>query len=243
MFAITQTLSILRGLRAENRHVMHAGSSSSPSKLLDLDRLREIFGSDSAMQNTLKSFLSRVPKTSKSLQEAGKSRNFVKLRRDANSLKGACGYVASDQLQASALRLELAADAAERGEENDTLVETCLQDVLQLLAALCTTIEKAVADVSDNASVDLASLPDHTAPTEPPAPAQRPPFIPQTTPPSVGAAAASSSSSVAEAEAASSDQHQQVIDPQKMRDSREHPLHRHLYLCSQLPSTSLFPPS
>ena len=45
---------------------------------------------------TLRSFLTRAPKTTTNLRSAYDAKDYVKLRRDAHSLKGACGYVASE---------------------------------------------------------------------------------------------------------------------------------------------------
>ena len=41
------------------------------------------------------------------------------LRRHAHSLKGACGYVCSQQLRDSALKLQLACDELQGGDANE----------------------------------------------------------------------------------------------------------------------------
>jgi HPt (histidine-containing phosphotransfer) domain-containing protein len=101
-------------------------------------------GSDDMVEKTLKSFLMRAPKTTTNMRNAYDAKDFAKLRRDAHSLKGACGYVASDHLRDSALNLQLAAEAATRGEEVDPPVEACMRRVLSDLDLLCMQIGKVL---------------------------------------------------------------------------------------------------
>ena len=117
---------------------------------------------------TLRSFLTRAPKTMTNLQTAYDAKDFAKMRRDAHSLKGACGYVASEHLRESSLSLQLAAEAATRGEVVDPPLELCMQEVLQRLDLLCVTIEKVIAAGSEPKAAAPGVTP---APAPPPAPA------------------------------------------------------------------------
>ena len=126
-----------------------AGTASSDQpQMIDISKIRDNLGDEALVTSTLKSFLSHAPKTLKSMRTAYESSNFIKLRRDAHSLKGACSYVASDCLKASSLRLQLAAEAAERGEESDPSVEVCVQRVMSDLSLVCAAIEKELAALS-----------------------------------------------------------------------------------------------
>ena len=101
------------------------------------------------VQQTLKSFLTRAPKTLTNLREAHEARDYVKLRRDAHSLKGACGYVASEHLRASAYSLQLAAEGAGRGEEIDPPIGAHVQQVIADLTLLCEEITKTLKPPSE----------------------------------------------------------------------------------------------
>ena len=101
------------------------------------------------VQNTLKSFLDRSAKTISSLRSAAEGKDYVKLRRDAHSLKGACGYVKSDHVHASAYRLQLAAESAQKEEESQPPLDVCLSHLLTDLGCLCAAIEKALGEAGD----------------------------------------------------------------------------------------------
>ena len=113
-------------------------------EVLDLRRMRETLGSAEMVDKTLRSFLTRAPKTTTNLQTAYDAKDFAKMRRDAHSLKGACGYVASEHLRESSLSLQLAAEAATRGEVVDPSLELCMRRVLADLDLLCMQIKKVV---------------------------------------------------------------------------------------------------
>ena len=66
--------------------------------------LSSAVGGDDMVRTTLKSFEKRAPQTLQNLKEAFERGDYVKLRRDAHSLKGACGYVASEHLRESILQ-------------------------------------------------------------------------------------------------------------------------------------------
>ena len=148
---------------------MNQGPSGSPpaGPLFDANKMRENLGSWETVEHTLVSFLSRASKTQTSLQEAAKNKDYVRLRRDAHSLKGACGYLASERLLGSAFRLQLAAEAAMRGEEPDVAVETCLESVQSDMALVCAAAEAALASGRSGARLPVP-------PPQQPAQAEKP---------------------------------------------------------------------
>ena len=107
---------------------------------------------------TLKSFLTRAPKTTTNMRSAYDAKDYAKLRRDAHSLKGACGYVASDHLRDLSLSLQLAAEAAMRDDAVDPPLETCLRQVLQDLNLLCLQIGKVIASMDPSNRVAALSI-------------------------------------------------------------------------------------
>ena len=121
-----------------------ASPPPSATSLLDVRKMRDSLGSSEMVKRTQESFLSRAAKTVQSLTAAAESRDYTKLRTLAHSLKGACGYVASDRLRASSFRLQLAAEAAGRGDAPDSPVEECLSRLLTDLSLVCEAIEQAL---------------------------------------------------------------------------------------------------
>lgn len=192
----------------------------SADALLDLRKMQETLGSEDMVETTLKSFLMRAPKTTTNMRNAYDAKDFAKLRRDAHSLKGACGYVASDHLRDSALNLQLAAEAATRGEEVDPPVEACMQEVLHRLDLLCVTIDKVIADGSG----PTARAPSITSSPQPAHPVARRDDHAVSSGASQDRSTPSSSSAAVEQ---SSTPLTRLVDLRKMRDCRESPaVHR-----------------
>ena len=115
-------------------------------------------GSDEMVLMTLRSFLTRAPKTTTNLRAAFEAKDFVKMRRDAHSLKGACGYVASEPLRESSLTLQLAAEAATRGEVVDPPLEVCMQRVLADLDLLCVHMKKVLDEAAPSDGVAALTI-------------------------------------------------------------------------------------
>ena len=116
----------------------------SATSLLDVRKMRDSLGSSEMVKKTQESFLARAGKTVQSLTDAAESKDYTKLRTLAHSLKGACGYVASERLRASSFRLQLAAEAAGRGEKPDHPIDECLSRLLADLSLVCAAIEQAL---------------------------------------------------------------------------------------------------
>ena len=92
------------------------------------------------MKRILTSFATRSDATLQQLRGAFEASDWTKLRREAHSLKGACGYIASERLRASALALQFAAEESGEGKTSTPSTEECLQrveaDVALVLAAI-----------------------------------------------------------------------------------------------------------
>ena len=103
-------------------------------------------GDVATVKKICESFLKRADETKGKLGTSYESKDFVELRRHAHSLKGSCGYVCSEQLKASVLRLQLACDAINGGKADDADDPgECLQVVLTEFALVKTAIEEHLA--------------------------------------------------------------------------------------------------
>ena len=87
------------------------------------------------------SFLKNSVLTKGNLAKSLDSGNIVDLRRHAHSLKGACGYVCSERLKASALKLQLACEVINDGKSTDT---SELQELLLLVYDELTKLSAAI---------------------------------------------------------------------------------------------------
>ena len=84
--------------------------------------------------------MDRSATTNAGMQQAYADADWVKLRRDAHSLKGACGYIASERLRGSALELQHAAEAVQADASQVANVGEILQRVNGDMALVCATI-------------------------------------------------------------------------------------------------------
>ena len=73
-------------------------------------------GDEATLRKICQSFLTRSADTKANLAKSCDAGDFVSLRRHAHSLKGACGYVCSEQLKASSLKLQLACEEINEGK-------------------------------------------------------------------------------------------------------------------------------
>ena len=183
---------------------------AAADEVLDLRKMRETLGSEEMVDKTLRSFLTRAPKTTTNLRNAYDAKDFAKLRRDAHSLKGACGYVASEHLRESSLSLQLAAEGAGRGEEIDPPIGAHVQQVIADLTLLCEEITKTLGNNSGATTAAGSSSASGDAQTEPSS----------TAVPSGSAPLAAASSSLATSAKGPSADAVQYIDLRKMRDCR-----------------------
>ena len=87
------------------------------------DRARRVRCDSVGDKNTVRkicdSFLKRSADTKERLIKAMEEKAMQDLRRHAHSLKGACGYICSEQLRGSALKLQLACDEINEGRSTD----------------------------------------------------------------------------------------------------------------------------
>ena len=90
-------------------------------------------GDKNTVKKICESFLKRSVDSKNNIIKSSESKNYVDLRRHAHSLKGACGYVCSDQLKNSSLTLQLACDAVNKGEGDVAAIETAMDTVLKEL--------------------------------------------------------------------------------------------------------------
>ena len=67
--------------------------------------------------------------------------DFADCRRHAHSLKGACGYVASVKLKATALRMQLACEAVTAGTGDAKEAQACFDDLQRELTQVVALIE------------------------------------------------------------------------------------------------------
>lgn len=108
--------------------------------LVDTARVAEAFGGEQMMGTILKSFLTRADGTMKKLHAAMAAGDITTLRREAHSLKGACGYIASDRLMGSAKALQFACDALLAGDAPDAPLENCFQSAITDFGFVCEAI-------------------------------------------------------------------------------------------------------
>jgi HPt (histidine-containing phosphotransfer) domain-containing protein len=92
------------------------------------------------VKRILQSFVGRSDKTLQAMQDAAALPDYIKLRREAHSLKGGSGYIACDRLFMSAKALQLATDAVLEGGTPETPVETCLQRLREDMQIVCDSI-------------------------------------------------------------------------------------------------------
>ena len=101
-------------------------------------------------QTTMKicgSFINRSGDTKVALQSTWDEQNFIDLKRHAHSLKGACGYICSEQLRKSALSLQLACEEVNRGETKETLkISECLSTVQEELELVLSAMKAQMAE-------------------------------------------------------------------------------------------------
>ena len=72
-------------------------------------------GEEGTAKKVCHAFLNRSASTTANLAKAYEDKNCIDLRRYAHSLKGACGYICSEGLKASALGLQLACEEVNDG--------------------------------------------------------------------------------------------------------------------------------
>lgn len=153
---MSETFLVAAKLRAADAGSAHAAPTSAsgsqaeekepaPSPpplhtLVDTARVAEAFGGEQMMGTILKSFLTRADPTIKKLHTAMAAGDITTLRREAHSLKGACGYIASDRLLGSAKALQFACDALLAGNTPETPLESCFQSAITDFGFVCEAI-------------------------------------------------------------------------------------------------------
>ena len=83
------------------------------------------------------------------LHKSFELRNLRELRRHAHSLKGACGYICSEQLKNSALELQLVCDAINEGTSpmDEALIVKHLHQVTTEIDTVVTAINAHIAEL------------------------------------------------------------------------------------------------
>ena len=100
-------------------------------------------GDAKTVKTICESFNKRSADTKSNLIKAYANNNIPDLRRHAHSLKGASGYICSDLLKNSALKLQLACDAVNNGETTDlSEVEDLLQQLYEQLALVMAAVDE-----------------------------------------------------------------------------------------------------
>ena len=97
--------------------------------LVDAHRMAAAMGSEAMVTRILNSFVTRADATMTKLRTAFANDDITTLRREAHSLKGACGYIASDRLMASAKALQFGCDAIMKGESAEAPLGEMLASV------------------------------------------------------------------------------------------------------------------
>ena len=94
-------------------------------------------GTEETANRVCRSFLTRSTETRANLQQSHAMDNIHELRRYAHSLKGASGYICSEQLKATALALQLACDDINEGRASGReRVDSCFNQLMDELALI-----------------------------------------------------------------------------------------------------------
>ena len=100
-------------------------------------------GDKNTVRKICDSFLKRSADTKARLIKAMEAKAFQDLRRHAHSLKGACGYICSEQLRGTALQLQLACDEINEGRSTD------MADVEEGSRRVHAELDKVIAAINE----------------------------------------------------------------------------------------------
>jgi PAS domain S-box-containing protein len=131
-----------------------AKSILDPKKMLE-----EIGGERTTMLRLLAKFADHAKPTIDGLRRAADAREWSTVRREAHSLKGSSGYVASESLRSAALALQKAAEEALTGPEHEAPVPALVNRVASEMELVLAAIHNELQGSALNAAQGASAVP------------------------------------------------------------------------------------